>query len=210
MKPNLSLYLIADPDVPTRLPFLQTIEEAIKGGVTVVQLRAKKGTQEEFLKLARAIRSLTSKYYIPFIVNDNVQLVQKVDADGVHLGQDDMSIEEARKILGPLKIIGLSTHTPEEARAAETKGVDYIAAGTVFPTMSKDDIVGIIGIRGLQEIRKSTTLPLVGIGGIDIANAASVMETGTNGVAVISAIMKSYDPTKVAQRFRLIIDHSKI
>lgn len=209
MKLNLFLYLIADADIPTRLPFLQIIEEALQGGVQVVQLRSKKKTTDEFLKIARPVHKLTTSYHTLFIINDSVQVAYEIDADGVHLGQGDLPVDQARKFLGPKKIIGVSTHTLEEARDAERKGVDYIGVGTVFPTASKDDIRGVIGTTGLMEIRKDTKLPIVGIGGIDLTNVASVLAAGADGIAVISAIMKSDNPKEVAQHFRMIIDRSK-
>lgn len=209
MKLNLSLYLIADAGVPTRLPFLQTIEEALMGGVTMVQLRSKNNTFREFMEIASPVRVITSKYQVPFIINDNIQVAREINADGVHLGQGDLPIEQARKILGHKKIIGISTHNREEAHEAGTKGADYIGAGTVFPTASKDDITGIIGVEGLRKIALSAKLPVVAIGGIDILNAAAVMETGVTGVAVISSIMKSDTPRETAERFRAIIDRQR-
>ncbi|MBL7996288.1 thiamine phosphate synthase [bacterium] len=209
MKPNLSLYLVADAEAPTRLPFLQTIEEALIGGVTIVQLRSKHYLFHELLKIAHAVRALTSKYRVPFIINDDIQAAREIDADGVHLGQGDLPIEEARKILGHKKLIGISTHNPKEAQEAEKKGADYIGAGTVFPTASKDDITGIIGVEGLRKITLHAKLPVVAIGGIDVSNALAVMETGVTGVAVISSIMRSDTPRETAERFRIIIDRQK-
>ncbi|KAB2879336.1 thiamine phosphate synthase [bacterium] len=209
MKPNLSLYLIADTEISTCLPFLQTIERALMGGVTIVQLRSKNNTFHEFMEIARAVRVITSKYQVPFIINDNIQVACEIDADGVHLGQGDLPIEQARKILGHKKIIGISTHNPEEAYSAEIKGADYVGAGTVFPTVSKDDITGIIGVEGVRKIVLCAKLPVVAIGGIDVSNAAAVMETGVTGVAVISSIMKSDTPRETAECLRAIIDRQR-
>ena len=210
MQANLSLYLIADPDIPTHRSFFETVEEAIKGGVTIVQLRAKKRPLEEFLKLARTMRYLTLQYRIPFIVNDNVEIAQAVDSDGVHLGQSDTSIEQAREILGFNKIVGLSAHTPEEARDAEERSADYVGVGSVYSTTSKEDISGIIGATGLVEVRKSVKLPMVAIGGIDASNVSDVIETGVDGVAVISSIMKSDRPREEARIIRDIINRKRI
>lgn len=206
MKPDLSLYLIADIEAGYKYPFLKVIEEAILGGVTIVQLRVKNKTKAEFLQSARAMRSLTKSYRIPFIINDDIEVTLAVDADGVHLGQSDIKITEARKILGPNAIIGVSTHNIEEALEAEKKGANYAGVGTVFPTTSKTDIRGIIGVAGLTEVRNKVKLPLVGIGGINLSNVASVVEAGIDGVAVISAIMSSNDPKKTAKEFKAIID----
>lgn len=210
MKPDLSLYLIADIEAALAHPFLKVVEEAILGGVTVVQLRVKNKTKAEFLRAARAMRSLTRSYGVPFIINDDLEVTLTVDADGVHLGQSDMKITEARKILGSSTIIGVSTHNVEEALAAEKAGADYAGVGTVFPTTSKSDIHGIIGISGITAVRNSVKLPLVGIGGIGLSNVASVVEAGMDGVAVISAIMSSIDPKKTAQEFKSVIDRHKL
>lgn len=210
MKPDLSLYLIADIDAPQRYPFLKVVEEAILGGVTVVQLRVKNKTKAEFLRAAQTTRSLTRSYGIPFIINDDVEITLAVKADGVHLGQNDMNITEARKILGSDAIIGVSTHNITEAMEAEKIGANYAGVGTVFPTTSKADIRGIIGISGITQVRNYVKLPLVGIGGIGLSNVASVVEAGMDGVAVISAIMSSLDPKKTAQEFRSIIDRHKL
>lgn len=206
MKPDLSLYLIADPDIISHLSFLHIVEEAIKGGVTAVQLRCKKRTPDEFLVIAQNLRSLTLTYRVPLLINDNVQVALEAGADGIHLGQQDISIEDAREIIGSEKIIGFSTHTSEEAQEAEKKGANYIGVGSVFPTVSKNDICGIIGTDGLKQIRRSVSLTMIAIGGIDLTNAASVIQTGVDGVAVISSIMKSDDPRKTAEKFRKIID----
>jgi thiamine-phosphate pyrophosphorylase len=210
MKHDLSLYLIADIDAAHRYPFLKVVEEAILGGVTVVQLRVKNKTKEEFLRAAQTMRSVTRSYGIPFIINDDVEITLAVNADGVHLGQGDMNISEARKILGSDAIIGVSTHNITEALEAEKIGANYAGVGTVFPTTSKTDIRGIIGISGLMKIRRKTKLPLIAIGGISLSNTASVIETGVDGIAVISAIMSSLDPKKTAQEFKSIIERHNL
>jgi thiamine-phosphate pyrophosphorylase len=209
MKPDLSLYLIADIHAAVCFPFLQVIEEAILGGVTVVQLRAKNKSQDEFIDVAHSLRSLTRTYGVPFIINDYINIVNIVDADGVHLGQADTDIDKAREIIGYEKIIGISTHTSEEALHAECKKADYIGVGTVFPTASKRDIQGVIGLAGLEKIKNRTSLPVVGIGGIDIWNAESVMKIGVDGVALISGIMGSGDPRKAANELKKVINRYK-
>ena len=206
MKADLSLYLIADTAIETKMPFFKVVEEAIAGGVTVVQLRCKNKSRDEAFDLAHSLRNLTRSYKVPFFINDNVEMVLSVDADGVHLGQTDMKIEEARKIIGSEKIIGLSAHTMDEASEAEKKEVDYIGVGTVYPTSSKSDIRGIIGTDGLRDIRNKINIPVVAIGGISSVNAASVMATGVNGVAIIAAIMCADSPRQAAQEIKSVIE----
>ena len=210
MKPDLSLYLIADIESAHGIAFLKVVEEAVLGGVTAVQLRVKNRTKQDFLKAAKEMRSLTRFYGLPLIINDNVEIAQSVDAEGLHIGQNDMTVSQARRVLGTYKILGVSTHTVEEALKAEREGADYAGVGTVFPTSSKTDIRGIIGISGLKEIREKVRVPLVGIGGITLSNAASVIETGINGIAVISAIMSSGDPKKTAHEFKSNIERHKV
>ena len=168
---------------------LEAIEESILGGVTIIQLREKTASKDEFLKLAKEVKGITDKYSIPLIINDNVEIAKAIDADGVHLGQSDEELTRAREILGDRKIIGISVGNVEEAKLAEKNGADYLGIGAVFYTDSKKDINEPMGIAGLKRIVKSVNIPNVAIGGIHLSNVKEVMETGTDGIAVISEIL---------------------
>lgn len=174
-------------------------EEAIKGGVTIIQLRDKVSLTSDFLKIAFKLRKLTSSKKIPFIINDRVDIAGIVNADGVHLGDDDVSIHEARKILGS-KIIGISTHSLKEAITAEKKGPDYISAGPVFETHTKLNARAPIGLKELKKICMKVKIPVVAIGGINEGNAASVIKNGANGAAIISGIFCKADVKNTTRR----------
>jgi thiamine-phosphate pyrophosphorylase len=192
--PDFSLYLIVDSHVAGARSCLDIIRKALDGGVTMLQLREKTMPRKEFLSYAHEVTRLSRAYRVPLIINDDVALTWASDADGVHLGQSDLPIEESRRLLGKDRIIGVSVHTVEEARSAESAGADYVGSGAVFPTGSKSDIRGIIGVEGLSRIREAVNIPVVAIGGISRENAAQVMQTGVNGVAILSAILTSDDP----------------
>ena len=184
-----SLYLVTDRGILKGRDILEAIEESILGGVTIIQLREKTASKEEFLKLAKEVKGITDKYSIPLIINDNVEIAKAIDADGVHLGQSDEELTRAREILGDRKIIGISVGNVEEAKLAEKNGADYLGIGAVFYTDSKKDINEPMGIAGLKRIVKSVNIPNVAIGGIHLSNVKEVMETGTDGIAVISEIL---------------------
>ncbi len=144
-----------------------------------------------------------------FVVNDHADIAAAVDADGVHLGQDDLPIEQARRILGGAKIIGISTHSPAEARDAEKAGANYIGFGTIFPTETKD--TGILqGVDAIKEIRQAVSIPIVAIGGINLANARSVIAAGADGIAVISAILKAPDLRSAAAALVHIVSEESL
>lgn len=170
------------------------LEAVLKAGVTCVQLREKNSTQEERLREAQAIKPLCAAYHVPFIINDDVATAKAVDADGVHVGQDDTSVLEARAVLGPGKIIGASAHNAEEARRAAQQGADYLGAGAVFGSSTKQD-ASYLPIETLREIRQAVDLPIVAIGGISEANILKLSGSGADGVAVISALFDQKDET---------------
>src|SRR4030042_152454 len=179
------LCFIADSEAAAGKNILQLVAEAGEGGATIVQLRGKRGTSREFLDMGlKAVRLLRSKK-IPLIINDRVDIALACEADGVHLGQDDMPLPYARKILGKNRIIGISAGTPEEAEAAEKGGADYIGAGPVFGTMSKRALGPLLGLEGLRAIRQKVKVPVLAIGGITPFNVAGVISAGADGVAVI-------------------------
>ena len=193
MSIDYRLYLVTDRMVLGARDLLQSIEEALKGGVTLVQLREKELSSSEFYDSACAIKELAHAYHVPFIINDRLDIALAVDADGLHIGQDDLPLTVARKLLGPDKILGYSVSTIEEARCGEQNGADYLGAGTVFWTGSKSDIGEPIGLEGLQQINKAVSIPVVAIGGIGPANLSAVKSTGVDGVSLISAILGQAD-----------------
>ncbi len=163
------------------------VEEALKGGATFVQLREKKLDAEHFFEEAVEIKELCRKYHVPFVINDNVDIALKMDADGVHVGQEDMEAGSVREKLGPDKIIGVSAHTVEEALLAEKNGADYLGVGAVFPTGSKDD-ASVLDADTVRDIVKAVKIPVIAIGGISMENVGKLKGYGLDGVAVISAI----------------------
>lgn len=192
------LCFIADSEAAAGRDVLELVAKAVDGGATVVQLRGKKWTSREFLEMGlKAARLLRSKK-TPLIINDRVDIALACEADGVHLGQDDMPLSFAREVLGKNRIIGISVATPAEAEAAERGGADYIGAGPVFSTSSKRDPGPLLGLEGLRAIRQKVTFPILAIGGISSANVSDVISAGADGVAVISAISSAGDPERAA------------
>lgn len=180
---------------------LSQTEKAIQGGATFVQIREKNLGEAEFEKEARELKSLCAKYKIPFVVNDNVLLAKKIDADGVHVGQDDMSAKKAREILGEDKIVGVSAQTVEEALLAEEDGADYLGVGAVFPTGSKDDAVEV-PFETLKAICSAVKIPVVAIGGITRENVEKLKGSGICGISVISAIFGQKDIKSAASELK--------
>lgn len=192
LQKSLLLYAVTDRHWTGEKTLVQQTEEAIKGGATFVQIREKNLAEEKFYEEAVQLKELCEKYKIPFVVNDNVPLAKKINADGVHVGQDDMNVLEARKILGGQKIIGVSAQTVEEAVLAEKQGADYLGVGAVFPTGSKDDAVEV-PLKTLKEICAAVKIPVVAIGGISKENVSELKGSGICGISVISAIFAQKD-----------------
>jgi thiamine-phosphate pyrophosphorylase len=182
------IYLITDRTL-SGLSHSQIIRQAIAAGIRTIQLREKQLSKKELYREALSMRSLTLKHKMTFIVNDYIDIALAADADGVHLGQDDMPIKEARKIMGKEKIIGISTHSLKQAISAVEAGADYIGFGPMFQTSTKD-AGSPKGLKILKEIRKHIKIPIVAIGGIKPENVSSVLEAGADAVAVMSAILK--------------------
>jgi thiamine-phosphate pyrophosphorylase len=195
---NYGLYLVTDREITGQRDFLDTVERAILGGVTVVQLREKDVSSLEFLELAKALKSVTQKHSVPLIINDRLDIALCVDAEGLHVGQGDIPLSYARKILGADKIIGVSTATLQEAIDAQKSGADYIGVGAMFPTSTKSDTRKVT-LEQLKEIKESVSIPVVAIGGINASNAAMVYDTGADGIAVVSAILGQDDVILAAQ-----------
>ena len=189
---NYSLYLVTDRRILGQRDLITSIENAIKGGVTVIQLREKMVSTCEYYHLALKVKEITDKYAIPLIINDRVDIALAVDADGVHLGPEDMPVEAARRLLGPGKIIGASANCVEEALKYQVLGADYLGVGALFPTKTKNNTEHV-SLEQLREIKSIVNIPVVGIGGISIENAPLVKAAGVDGIAVVSAILGSGD-----------------
>ncbi|GGK20320.1 thiamine-phosphate synthase [Caldalkalibacillus thermarum] len=198
---DFSLYVITGEQFYPHRHYLEVIEEAIQGGADMVQLREKKKTKRELLDMARQLKALCDRYKVPFIVNDHVDIALAVDADGVHLGQDDLPLEEARKILGPDKIIGISTHNLEEAKRAEEGGADYIGVGPVFPTNTKEDVVDPVGLEYVRQVVEHIRIPFVAIGGIKLHNVDQVLKAGAKRISIVSAIVGAENVKEAARAF---------
>ena len=175
------------------------VEQAILGGVTVVQLREKHADLEAFLALAREVKSVTDRYQVPLIINDNLEVALAVDAAGIHVGQEDLAADAVRQRIGDKKVLGVSAQTVEQALAAERAGADYLGVGAVFPTSSKADAVEV-DFATLQAICRAVQIPVVAIGGITADNMTDLQDSGIVGVAVISAIFGQPDVKAAAQR----------
>lgn len=189
---ELLLYAVTDRAWLVNETLYEQVEKSLKGGVTFVQLREKKLDEESFLQEAIEIKELCKKYNVPFVINDNVDIAIKMDADGVHVGQSDMEAGDVRKKLGPDKIIGVSAQTVEQAILAEKHGADYLGVGAVFPTGSKDDAEDV-PFETLKAICEAVTIPVIAIGGITKDNVKELAGSGICGIAVISAIFASKD-----------------
>lgn len=202
---DYSLYLVTDRRFLKDRTLKSAVEDSIKGGVTIVQVREKDVTTREFYKVALEVKEITDKYNVPLIINDRIDIAQAIDADGVHLGQDDMPIKLARKILGKNKIIGISVGNVDEAKEAEKDGADYVGIGAIFFTGSKKDIDTPIGTSGLKEVVESVNIPSVAIGGVNKENLSEVIKTGTNGAAVISAILGKENIEQAAKELKVLL-----
>ena len=194
---DLSLYLVTDKSDDVE-GFLKTIEDGIKGGVSVVQIREKTAETLDFYNLALKVKEITAKYNVPLIINDRVDVALAIDADGVHVGQSDMPCDVTRRLIGEDKILGVSAATIEEAQKAEKDGADYIGTGAVFPTATKDDAPKITK-KDLKDVVDSINIPVVAIGGITLENAHELSDTGIAGLSVVSAIMSAENPKKSSE-----------
>lgn len=203
MNLDLSLYLVTDRGLSLGRPIEWVVEEAVKGGVSIVQLREKNCDTREFVNLAIKLKQMLSLYDIPLLINDRIDVAIASDADGVHLGQSDMPYHLARKILGYNKIIGLSVENFEEAEEANRLDVDYVAVSPVFLTNTKINTKNEFGFDGLKKVVEISRHPVIGIGGINVNNAAEIMNMGAKGIAVVSAIMSATNVQEAARILRL-------
>jgi len=199
---NLHLYLVTDEALAGGRSLTDIIRRAVGGGVTCVQLRAKTASSRALLAQARELVALLRPMGVPLIVNDRLDIALAADADGLHVGQDDLPCAVARRLVRPAFCIGVSVSTVAEALAAEAEGADYLGVSPVFDTPTKRDTPAATGLDGLRAIRAATRLPLVGIGGINAGNSAAVRTAGADGIAVVSAILAAEDPAAAARRLR--------
>ena len=202
---DLTLYLVAGSEAVGGRSLVEVIAAAVRGGVTLVQLREKSLPDAAMISLAQEIKSVLQAFDVPLIINDRVEVALAAGADGVHLGVDDLAAAEARARLGPERIIGVSAGTPEEAALVDPTLADYAGVGSVFATATKPDAGPPIGLEGLAGLKARIPLPIVAIGGIGIAQAESVMAMGVEGVAVVSAICGAADPEAAARQLRTSI-----
>ena len=189
---NLLLYAVGGSDGTEKNKFFADLESALKGGITCFQLREKHLAFDEFLAEAKEAKKLCSKYNVPLIINDNIDIALLSGADGVHVGQDDMNISEARKIAGESLVIGVSAHNVEEALLAEKNGADYLGSGAVFGSQTKSN-VRTLPLETLRNICSSVKIPVVAIGGINKDNISRLSGSGISGVALVSAIFGATD-----------------
>jgi len=199
-KVDYSLYLVTDRELLGDRELENSIELAIQGGVTLVQLREKSISTLKFLQLAIRVKKITSRYHIPLIINDRLDIALAVDADGLHVGQDDLPMLKARELF-PNKLIGVSASTLEEALLAEQQGADYLGVGAIFSTTTKTDAPDV-SLNQLELIKKSVAIPVVAIGGINRRNLQQVMATGIDGVSVVSAILAEKNIQMAAKQLK--------
>ena len=201
---DLKLYLVTNP-LEDEKEFLKTIEDAIKGGVTIVQLREKTGDTGDIYKIAVKVKEITDKYDIPLIINDRIDIMLAVDCAGIHIGQSDMPCNIARKMVGPDKIIGVSTSTVEESKKAQMDGADYLGCGAVYPTETKKDATHVTKDT-LKEISENVDIPVVAIGGIKLDNAENLANTGIKGLCFVSEIMNADNPESMSAKLSEIAE----
>lgn len=205
IKKAMLLYAVTDRAWLGEQTLYQQVNQALSGGATCIQLREKDLGQEEFLKEALEIRDLCQHFDVPFIINDNVELAIRCEADGVHVGQNDMQAGKVRQLIGPDKILGVSAQTMEQAKLAEENGADYLGVGAVFPTSTKDDAKPV-SHETLREIADSVSIPICAIGGINKQNLPQLSGTGIDGVALVSAIFASNDIEAECRRLRTLCE----
>lgn len=198
---DVTLYLVTDSTYHTTESLLWTVEEACKGGVTLVQLREKNIGGKEYLEKACLVKAITDRYHVPLIIDDRVDVALACDAAGVHVGASDLPVAVARKLMGPDKIVGATAKTVEAAKKAYADGADYLGVGAMYPTTTKV-ITILTEVTTLQAICETVPIPVVAIGGLNASNMDILKGRSMNGVAVVSAIMKAKEPKKAAEELK--------
>jgi thiamine-phosphate pyrophosphorylase len=209
MKLDVSVYLVTDRGLLAGRRLTDVVAAAVAGGVTCVQLREKEASGREFVRIAKELLEVLRPVGVPLIINDRVDVAVAADADGAHVGQDDIPAAAARKILGPDKILGVTVATPEEAAKAAEEGADYVGASAVFATPTKRDAGQPMGIDGLRRLCMASPVPVVAIGGVNLENAGDMIRAGAAGVAVVRAIMAASDPKAAAQLLRQVVESAR-
>lgn len=200
-KIDYSLYLVTDRNILKDRNLKYEVENAIKGGVTLVQLREKECSGKDFLKYAIEVKEITDKYNVPLIINDRVDIALAIDAAGVHVGQNDIPAKVVRELIGKNKVLGISASNLEEAKKAVEDGADYLGVGAIYSTSTKKDAKNV-KLNMLKEIRDNIKIPIVAIGGIDKNNAKEVIECNIDGIAVVSAILSENDIELAAKNLK--------
>lgn len=204
----MTLYAVTDRTWTKETTLTEQVKEALEGGITFLQLREKNLSEEEFIEEAKEMKELAKSYQVPFVINDNIKVALAVDADGVHIGQDDMAVEEARKLLGEDKIIGVSAHNVEEARKAKKGGADYLGVGAVCATSTKKD-ANVVSKEEIKKICQEVDIPVVAIGGIKKDNIKTLKGTDVDGVAVVSAIFAADDIKNSTKQLKSLVEEIK-
>lgn len=199
LKTDYTLYLVTDRRFLRGRSLVDAVLKAVKGGVTMVQLREKEASSREYYQLALHLQAALRERRVPLIINDRLDIAMAVDADGVHIGQEDLPLYEVVSLLGKDKIVGLSVSNLEEARAGQKQGASYLGLGPVYATATKTDALSPTGLKLLGEVKRSLNIPVVAIGGVDMCNLAEVRESGADGAAVVSCLMDAPDIEKAAR-----------
>lgn len=202
---KLRLYAVTDRTWLGKESLEEAVEAALRGGVTILQLREKQAPHEELVKTAMRLKPLCRRYGVPLIINDDVEAALEADADGVHVGQEDMAVAEARRILGPEKIIGASAHNREEALEAQRQGADYLGSGAVFGSSTKKEAT-TLSREELTAVCRAVSIPVAAIGGITEENCLELAGTGVSGIAVVSALFAAADKEEAAARLRALAE----
>lgn len=205
IRQGMTLYAVTDRSWLGERTLAQVVEDVLKGGATFLQLREKELDREAILAEAREIQAIAARYHVPFVINDSVDIALACDADGVHVGQTDLMGRDVRALIGPDKILGITANTVELAVAAERAGADYIGAGAVFGTTTKQNAKNL-SLDTLKAICQAVNIPVVAIGGINADNLPQLAGTGAAGAAVVSALFAQKDPEEAARRMRALAD----
>ncbi|SJZ49322.1 thiamine-phosphate diphosphorylase [Pilibacter termitis] len=210
---DYSLYLVTDRSIMSTQTIEEAVEKAILGGVSVVQLREKNLSTEKFITLAKSIHAICQAYQVPLIINDNLEVMQKVNAEGLHIGQDDLDVKSARAKIGQGKILGVSAQTLKQAQMAEADGADYLGVGAMVATETKKD-ARIVTKEELSAISQAVNIPVVAIGGVNLENISTFKNAGADGFAIVSAILKEKDIQSITKKLKQKIGeehgHSRI
>jgi len=206
---SLALHVLTDREWSRGRATLDVARAAIEGGASVIQLRDKAASTRTLIEEGLALRALTREHNVLFIVNDRLDVALAVDADGLHIGQDDMPVGLARQLLGPERILGVSAGNLEEAEEGVAEGADYLGVGPIYPTRGKQDAGPATGINLLRDLSTRYRVPLVAIGGITLQNAADVVHAGAIGVAVITAVVNVENIVSAARELRMAVDSAK-